>query len=91
MRTITLEEHITTPLFVKSTAHLERGLPNNAYMEKLQAKLLDCSAGRVADMDAAGIDVQVLSLAGAGLDLLDREVASYLARATNDTLHAGHG
>jgi predicted TIM-barrel fold metal-dependent hydrolase len=88
MRTITLEEHITTPLFLKSIAHLDRGLPLNPYMEKLQSKLLNCGAGRIADMDAGGIDVQVMSLAGAGLDKLDPEVATYLARATNDTLAA---
>jgi predicted TIM-barrel fold metal-dependent hydrolase len=88
MRIITLEEHMTTPLFLKSTAHLERGNPTAAYMEALREKLLDCGAGRIADMDANGIDMQVLSLVGHGLDKLDAEVATHLARATNDTLAA---
>lgn len=88
MRIITLEEHITTPLFVKSMAHLEGGHASNPFMQKMQAKLLDVKRSRLADMDAAGIDMQVLSLAGAGLDRLEPEVATYLARATNDTLAA---
>ncbi len=86
MRTITLEEHFTTPLFVKSMSHLEDA--PSAYMEKMRAKLLDVKKGRLADMDAGGIDMQVLSLAGNGMDKLEPEVATFLARATNDTVAA---
>jgi predicted TIM-barrel fold metal-dependent hydrolase len=39
-------------------------------------------------MDAAGIDMQVLSLAGSGLDKLEPTTATALARDTNDKLAA---
>ncbi len=59
MRTITLEEHFLTETYVRATA---------AYSEKMgmqfpemQSKLLDLGAGRIAAMDEAGIDLQVLS------------------------------
>lgn len=53
MRTITLEEHFITESFVKAT-----GAPRFA---ALQPKLLDLGASRIADMDEAGIDLQVLA------------------------------
>jgi len=49
-------------------------------------QLCDIGDGRLADMDAAGIDVQVLSLTSPGLEQLDAAEAVALARDTNDRL-----
>src|ERR1700722_6310985 len=78
MRTIALEEHFITESFVRAT-----GAPRFA---ALQPKLLDLGAGRIADMDEAGIDLQVLSLASMGFDALDAATATALARDVNDEL-----
>src|ERR1700733_7013671 len=76
MRTISLEEHFITESFVRAT-----GAPRFA---ELQPKLLDLGAGRIADMDEAGIDLQVLSLASMGFDALDKATATALAHDVND-------
>jgi predicted TIM-barrel fold metal-dependent hydrolase len=81
--TITLEEHFLTPEFLKATEQVRQ---TNARLEGLTRKLLDVGAGRIADMDASGIDVQVLSLPSAGLDKLDAPTATPLARDINDRL-----
>ncbi len=86
MRTITLEEHISTPEFLEATAKLWKGDPAVNFWQANRAKLLDWGPGRIADMDAAGIDFQVLSLSGIGMDALDAATASSLARDTNDKL-----
>jgi len=82
-RTITLEEHYVTPAFLEG--------PGRQYKERAQAaQLIDqlCDLGdrRIAEMDAAGIDMQVLSLASPGVNQLDATEAVELARDTNDLL-----
>jgi uncharacterized protein len=86
MRTITLEEHFVTPEFLKAVTRHAGATPY--FMKLMQEKLLDLGPGRIADMDAAGIDMQVLSLAASGLDQLEPATATALARDTNDTLAA---
>jgi uncharacterized protein len=88
MRTITLEEHISTPAFLEAVdAHSLRDVANE-YMRRIRAKLVDLADGRLADMDAGRIDMQVLSLAGGDMDRLDSATATSLARDTNDILAA---
>lgn len=86
MRTITLEEHISTPEFLEATDKLWVGDPAVNFWKANRTKLLDCGNGRIADMDAAGIDMQVLSLSGIGMERLDVSTAAALARDTNDKL-----
>ena len=86
MRTIALEEHFVTESFLQATgAHGTRVHPRLA---ELLPKLLDMGAGRIAAMDEASIDLQILSLAGAGFDALEAATASALARDINDELAA---
>jgi predicted TIM-barrel fold metal-dependent hydrolase len=85
-RTITLEEHFVTGSFLKATGvYGENSAPQ---MAELQPKLLDIGAGRIAAMDEASIDFQVLSLAAMGFDALDAATARPLARDVNDELAA---
>ena len=49
-------------------------------------KLLDLGEGRLAKMDKAGIDVQVLSLTSPGVEHFDPVTGMELARKSNDTL-----
>jgi uncharacterized protein len=86
MKTITLEEHFLTETYVRATA---------AYSEKmglqfpgLMAKLLDLGEGRIAAMDEAGIDLQVLSLIAFGFEGLSAEEGTAVARDVNDELAA---
>ena len=85
MRTITLEEHFVTESFLRATgAYGEAAGP----LAAMHPKLLDLGVGRIAAMDEAGIDLQVLSLAAMGLDTLDASTATPLARDVNDELAA---
>ena len=94
MRTIALEEHYATPVFMKGPgrqlkeqAEAARAHPRVAAgYAKLIEGLCDLGEGRVAAMDAAGIDVQVLSLTSPGVEQLDAGEAVTLAREANDAL-----
>jgi predicted TIM-barrel fold metal-dependent hydrolase len=49
-------------------------------------RLLDLGAGRLADMDANGVDVHLLSLTMPGVQMFDSATAVALARLSNDRL-----
>ena len=85
MRTIALEEHIGTPKIAAAARATGKMLPRKT-PDRVIEKLRDVGAGRLADMDAAGIDLQVLSATGVGLDKLDRKTGTSLARESNDAL-----
>lgn len=54
--------------------------------EALIEKLLDVGDGRIAQMDAAGIDVAIMSLTAPGVEQLDPLLGARLARKANDAL-----
>src|SRR6185437_6601047 len=84
MRTITLEEHYTTPGFLAG--------PGREYAERLRRnggsrileQLAHVGEGRIAEMDAAGIEMQVLSINTPGVEQSDAEEAVALAREANE-------
>lgn len=94
MRTITLEEHYATPAFMegpgrqlKDQARVVQAHPQVAAgLKELLDRLCDLDDRRIADMDAAGIDVQILSLTSPGTEQLDATEAVALAREANDLL-----
>jgi predicted TIM-barrel fold metal-dependent hydrolase len=89
MRTITLEEHYATPAFLDGPG---RKLNEQAKMAKhfgsgkLIEELSDIGDKRIAEMDAAGIDMQVLSLTAPSVQQLDATEAVELTREANDYL-----
>ena len=88
MRTITLEEHFATPEFFNGPG---RELKNRAEQvggryANLLERLCDVGAKRIAEMDAGGIDMQVLSLSAPGVEQLEASDAIALAHSTNDYL-----
>ena len=86
MRLITLEEHYRAPM-LRSVAFGGAGAPPpDSPMARIQARLDDVGEQRLADMDAGGIDVQVLSHGAPGTEQLDPEEAIPLACEANDYL-----
>jgi len=88
MKTITLEEHYVSPSFLEGPG---KGLKEQAknpesYIGRLFGQLCDLGEKRIAEMDAAGIDVQVLSLNSPGVEQLEAEEARKIAKETNDFL-----
>ena len=81
MTTITLEEHYASPAFMAGP-----GRDHHQRLPQFIAPLTDVGAGRIAAMDAAGIDVQVLSLGAPGVEQLDAADAITVARESNDFL-----
>ena len=104
VRTIALEEHYATEAFMegpgrelKARAEAARDHPRVAAgYEGLIRRLCDLGEGRISAMEAAGVDVQVLSLTSPGVEQLDAERAVSLARGANEALagatrrHQGH-
>jgi predicted TIM-barrel fold metal-dependent hydrolase len=88
MRTIALEEHFASPGFLDGPGRelKERALKFGEIAEKLVERLCDVGEKRVAEMDAAAIDMQVLSLTSPGTEQLEAADAMTLAREANDFL-----
>ena len=82
-RTITLEEHFMTPAFLEGPGQHFKERPQMAH---IVGQGCDLGDGRIAEMDAAGIDMQVLSLSSPGVQQLDATKAIELARDINGTL-----
>ena len=91
MRTIALEEHFTTPAFLEGAGRafcdgmLKSG---GSYAAKIFAQLGDLGDRRIAEMDAAGLDMQVLSLNYPGTEQSEGDEAIATAREANDVLAA---
>jgi predicted TIM-barrel fold metal-dependent hydrolase len=92
MRIVAMEEHFTVPRIVAGIspdAIARRGFPGPDFpwaQTNKRNELADLGAARIADMDASGITVQVLSVAGPGADLVPGQAGIALARAYNDAL-----
>jgi predicted TIM-barrel fold metal-dependent hydrolase len=92
MRIVALEEHYTVPRIVAGIAPeavTRRGFPGPDVVWSQTTKrgeLADLGDARLADMDASGITVQVLSVAGPGADLVPGAEGVAMARAYNDAL-----
>jgi predicted TIM-barrel fold metal-dependent hydrolase len=92
MRIVALEEHFIVPEItagIPAAVVTGRGFPGPGVVWSQtvkRAELIDLGAPRLADMDASGITVQVLSVAGAGADLMPGQAGIDIARAYNDAL-----
>uniref|UniRef100_A0A8J4HAA0 Amidohydrolase n=1 Tax=Acidicaldus sp. TaxID=1872105 RepID=A0A8J4HAA0_9PROT len=94
MRIITLEEHFAIPAMVARidpALIARRGFPMREATPQfmhVQEALAELGAQRLADMDASGITLQVLSVSGPGADLLPAGEGVAFARDYNDALAA---
>jgi uncharacterized protein len=85
MRVISLEDHFWTPDIATAIGALRN--PDTAASDSpLAADLLDLGERRLAAMDEAGIDLQVISHTTPGVQHLDADTAVPLAREANDAL-----
>lgn len=79
---VAVEEHFWTPELRDA-----RGGDDVPYGPDMRRKLDDLGARRIADMDALGIDLQILSLQEPGVQNYEGAEAVRLARSANDQLH----
>lgn len=95
VRVIALEEHFAAPGIKSATSSGEWATRTRELGERglrlgtgVLDQLADLGEGRLAAMDAAGIDVQVLSHTQPGVETLEATDAVPLARDANDLLAA---
>ncbi len=86
MRTIALEEHFVSPGFLNGPgkAFTEQIRSRGAAGARIYDQLQNIGDKRIAEMDASGIDMQVLSLNAPGLEQTDAAEQIALATEAND-------
>ena len=91
MRVITLEDHFATPMFQEKFP--QGNVPGHFLADRgrylgydISAELLNLGDSRLAAMDAAGIDLQVVSLTMPGCEGFEGETAIAMATDANDRL-----
>lgn len=87
---ISCEEAFTTPDIVAELTRLAGGVPSmkaGPIAGPFMTELLDMGTGRVHGMDAAGVDLQVLSVTSPGVQKFSPDIAIALARQANDVMH----
>jgi 2,3-dihydroxybenzoate decarboxylase len=82
MKIIALEEHYLDPEVAR---HYKEGGPEGRDAQ-LRERLHDVGELRIREMDAAGIDIQVLSHSAPATQRFDADAAPAIARAANDRL-----
>ena len=93
MRIIAIEEHVTTPLYQEKQVETPRRLASLVDRKQrvghdVMVELLDMSNSRVAAMNDAGIDMQVLSMTMPGPQGMSAADAIAVARDANDRMAA---
>jgi predicted TIM-barrel fold metal-dependent hydrolase len=88
MRTVTVEEHFLSPGFVSGVGRqfAESFRANGNRGLRIVEQLQEIGDKRVAEMDSAGIDVQILSLNYPGVEQAEAIDAVSAARESNDFL-----
>jgi hypothetical protein len=88
VRTITLEEHFATPRFLDGPGQAlkEQASKFGGRANQLLAQLCELGDKRIEEMDAAQIDMQILSITSPGAEQLDAAETTVFARETNDHL-----
>ena len=87
MRTITLEEHFTCPGFVTGPGkEFMTQLSHRPNAARIAEQLQDVGDKRIAEMDAAGVDMQVLSLNAPGVEQADAAEQLPVSVEANDVM-----
>jgi len=90
MRTIGTEEHFVTDEVITAWSHLgsaaREDAPPSVIPAEMQERLGEVAERRIAAMDAAGLDIQVISLTSPGLGNLAAQEATHLQVETNDRI-----
>lgn len=89
IKLISVEEAFMIPEVVDELSRLAGGVPSmksGPIAGPFMPQLLDIGAGRIAQMDADGVDIQVLALSAPGVQKFDPETGLALARLSNDRL-----
>lgn len=86
---IACEEAFTTPEIIEASRRRANNIPSmtsGPIAGPILPPLLDIGAGRIADMDRDGIDIQIIALTSPGVQHLQANEAVRLARLVNDRL-----
>jgi hypothetical protein len=89
MRIVTLEEHLTFPELtsqIPKEIMAKYSIDRSPMIQQLSPRLADITGERLRSMDNNGISLQILSVAGAGADLLNSKEGPAFAKQYNDTI-----